>query len=189
MSAPAASSRRRSEACDARCRTGIGGEAGVHPERARRRSISSRRSCWPYSQERETRAARATVSKLTGWPAACRRRSAAMARWRVSRARRRAAATRWWELSARIGHLPAVVGLAVAGFQRTDDPVQVGQDLLVHLGQPQLPVGGGGGQQPLGLVAVLAVLVQELWGGDEHRAGQAGVGMGAGLLHREPAIA
>jgi hypothetical protein len=62
----------------------------------------------------------------------------------------------------------------VVGFQRGDAPVQVAQDLLVHLGQTELPVGGGSGQQPVGLLAMLAVLVQELWDGDEHRAGQAG---------------
>jgi hypothetical protein len=72
-------------------------------------------------------------------------------------------------LSAGIGHLLAVIGLTVIGLQRPDDPVQVVQDLLVHLGQPQLPVGAGGGEQPPGLLAVLAVLNEERWGGDEDR--------------------
>jgi hypothetical protein len=40
-------------------------------------------------------------------------------------------------------------------------PVQVGQDLPVHLHQPQLPVRGGGSQQPPGLLARLTVPVQE----------------------------
>jgi hypothetical protein len=57
----------------------------------------------------------------------------------------------WWELSVRIGHLAAVIGL-----QRPNDPVQVGQDLLVHPHQPQLPVGAGSGQQPSGPLPVLA---------------------------------
>ena len=35
--------------------------------------------------------------------------------------------------------------------------------------------------------AVVVVLGQELGGGDEHRAGQAGVGVRAGLLDRQPA--
>jgi hypothetical protein len=76
-------------------------------------------------------------------------------------------------LSARIRSLPEA-GLGVlAGLQLGDDPVQVGQHLLVHLDHAELPLGGGGLQQPAGLLAVLAVLVEELGGGDEDRADQA----------------
>ena len=58
----------------------------------------------------------------------------------------------------------------VAGAQEL---VQVAGDLPVHLGEPVLAAGLGGGDDLQDLPAVLAVLGQEFGGGDEHRAGQA----------------
>ena len=122
---------------------------------------------------------------VTGSPVLSMRRSAATARRRVAWARRRAASMTWWELSARIGRpRSAVPG---SSLERVDDAVEVAQDLLVHLDQPGLAAGLGGGDELDDLRAVGAVLGQELRGGDEHRAGQAGVGVRAGLLDRQPA--
>ena len=59
--------------------------------------------------------------------------------------------------------------------------------MLVHLDEAELPAGLGGGHDLQHLLALLVVLGQELGRGDEHRAGQAGVGVRAGLLHRESA--
>jgi hypothetical protein len=119
-------------------------------------------------------AVRATVSKVTGSPLAARRRSAWMARSRVAWLRRRAAWTRKRLLSARTCGLLAEAGLRIlAGLQLGDDPVQGAEHLLVHLDQAELPVGGGALEQPAGLLTLGAVLVEELRGGDEHRADQA----------------
>jgi hypothetical protein len=63
--------------------------------------------------------------------------NAAIARWRVCSARRRAAAMMWCELSARIGGTAFLALLDLA-----DHPVQVGEHLLVHLGDPGLPLAG-----------------------------------------------
>ncbi|MFI8888638.1 MULTISPECIES: hypothetical protein [unclassified Streptomyces] len=75
------------------------------------------------------------------------------------------------------------------GFQRGDDPIQVAQDVLVHLHHPCLAAGLGGGDDLQQLLALFAVLRQELGGGDEQRAGQAGVGVRTGLPHRQAALA
>ena len=73
-------------------------------------------------------------------PALSIRRSAAVARRRVAVARRRAAATMWWELSARMrGLVLGRGGLLDFG----DHPVEVGQDLLVHLDHAGLAVALG----------------------------------------------
>jgi hypothetical protein len=58
--------------------------------------------------------------------------------------------------------------------QRGDDLVEVVGDLTVHLDQPGLAACFGGGDDLQDLVAVLAVLGQELGGGEEHRAGETG---------------
>ena len=100
------------------------------------------------------------------------RRRAAMALRVVVWDRRRAAATRWRVLSARIVDLLCrLVWLVV---ERGDDPVEVPQDLLVHFGQAGVAFRVGGGDQLQDLLPVAAVLGQELVGGQEHRAGQAG---------------
>jgi hypothetical protein len=65
-------------------------------------------------------------------------------------------------LSACIGGLGAD-GRVVEGV---DDAVEVAQDLLVHLGEPGLAAGLGGGDELDNLTAVGAVLGQELRGGD-----------------------
>ena len=77
----------------------------------------------------------------------------------------------WWELSARIGDLLAGLRVILEGG---DDSVEVAQDLLVHLDQPGLAAGLGGGDELDDLPAVGAVLGQELGGGEERRAGQTG---------------
>jgi hypothetical protein len=51
----------------------------------------------------------------------------------------------WWELSARIGYL--LVGDRVVVIERADDPVEVAQDLLVHLDEAALAAGLGGGDE------------------------------------------
>jgi len=56
-------------------------------------------------------------------------------------------------------------------------------------GQPFPPGGFGGGEQLTGLPGLLAVDREELGGGLEVRAGQAGVGMRAVLLRRAAAVA
>src|SRR5262245_27945819 len=96
-----------------------------------------------------------------------------MALLRVSSCRRQAARIRCAVLSARIDGL-RLVGVGV-GLQGGDDPVEVAEHLLVHLSQPLLVAGFGGRDDRQDLLAVLAVLGQEPWGGDKHRAGQAGV--------------
>src|SRR5215467_13252671 len=107
------------------------------------------------------------------------RRRAVMARWRVCSARRRAAAMTWWVLSARIG------GLVLRGvvLDLADHPVEVGEDLLVHLRDPGLAFAGGDLDEGEGSVALFAELGQELW------AGQAGVGVRAALLYWQAAVA
>ncbi|MFD8462705.1 hypothetical protein ACFV27_38900 [Streptomyces antimycoticus] len=72
-------------------------------------------------------------------------------------------------MSARIGRLRVVV-LVEGG----DDAVEVAQDLLVHLDEPLLSTCLGRGDDLQDFLALLAVLGQEVWRGDEHRAGQAG---------------
>ncbi|MFJ2868274.1 hypothetical protein [Kitasatospora sp. NPDC087314] len=100
-----------------------------------------------------------------------------MARSLVAAARCRAAATMCGELSARIGGL-----LRPVGFEFGDHPVEVGQDLFVHLGHPLVAAALGvvdERQRPLPLGLELG---QELRSGEEDWAGQAGFSeLGAGL--------
>jgi hypothetical protein len=92
---------------------------------------------------------------VMGSPALSMRRRVVMARRRVAWERRCAASMTWWELSARIGDR-LVGGRVVEGG---DDPVEVAQDLLVHLDQAGLAAGLGGGDELDDLRAVGAVLV------------------------------
>ena len=80
-----------------------------------------------------------------------------------------------------------VLAVRLGVVEGGDDAVEVAQDLPVHLDQPVLAAGLGGGDELQDLLAVVAVLGQELAGGEEHRAGQAGVGVRAGLLDRQAA--
>src|SRR4051812_23203383 len=73
-------------------------------------------------------------------------------------------------------------------LEPADDPDQVQTDGLVHVDQPSTPVGVGPGDQLLGARELVAVRGQELTGGEEAVAGQAGVGVGAGLLQRQAAV-
>jgi hypothetical protein len=57
---------------------------------------------------------------------------------------------------------------------------EVAGDLPVHLGLPGVAASFGCGDDLQGLPVLIAVLRQELRGGDEHGAGQAGVGVRAG---------
>src|SRR5690242_9413866 len=104
-------------------------------------------------------------------PAASSSRTARMALLRASSWRRLAAAISCAVLSARIGG-PRPVGVC-RGLERGDDLVEVAEHVPVHLGQPLLAAGFGGGEDLDDLLALLVVLGQELRGGDEHRAGQA----------------
>jgi hypothetical protein len=71
-------------------------------------------------------------------------------------------------LSGRIGCL-----LAGCAFEGRDDLLEVPGDLPVHLGQPVLAAGLGGGDDLQDFVVMVAVPGQELRAGDEGRAGQA----------------
>src|SRR5579875_2572920 len=92
----------------------------------------------------------------------------------------------WCELSARINQ---PVFLRSFFFQACDDSLQVGEDLLVHLGHARLAAALGSRYDLVHLFTVLAVLGQELNGGEEHRAGKAGVRVGASFLHWQAAKA
>src|SRR6266568_146506 len=153
-------------------------------------------SGWAYSHERDTPALAAAAAKVTGAPVRSSSRSAWTARARVSSCRCLAAATMGAALSGRIGLgllglvLVLVRGFLLVFFQRRDDALEAGGDLAVHLGHAGLPAGLGGGDDLQGGAALGTVLGQELGGGDEYRAGrQAGVGVRAGLLDRQPAVA
>ena len=125
--------------------------------------------------------------KVTGWPSASRRRSAVTALRRASLERRRAAAMMWAELSARIGGVLLFVG--ADGLKLGDHAVEVRGDLLVHLGDAEVAVVPGGGDQGEGALLLLAKLGQELGAGDEDRAGEARVGVRALPLDRQAAVA
>jgi DNA invertase Pin-like site-specific DNA recombinase len=73
------------------------------------------------------------------------------------------------------------------GCQSGDAGVEVVQDLGVHLDEPLLAADGRDDVQDV--AAVLAVLGEKLGDGDEHRAGQAGWCVRAGLLDGQPAVA
>jgi hypothetical protein len=60
---------------------------------------------------------------------------------------------------------------------------------VVHLDHAGLPGCLGLGDERSGGVELLVVLGQELGGGDEQRAGQTGVGVRAGFLQRQTAVA
>ncbi len=75
------------------------------------------------------------------------------------------------------------------GVESVDDAVQVAEDPCVHFGQPLLAAGFGGGNDLHDLGPVFAVLREEVGRGDEHGTGQAGVGVRAGFLDRETAVA
>lgn len=118
-------------------------------------------------------AARATPSNVIGVPLAASSRSARMALDRVSSWRCRAAAMMAALLSGR-SRCVLIAGLAP---ERCDDLFEVPGDLPVHLGQPVLAAGFGGGDDLQDLVVMLAVPGQEFGGCDEDRAGQARVGV------------
>src|SRR6266511_683925 len=126
------------------------------------------------------------VWKVIGSPAAARSRRAWMARCRV-------AWLRWWAAWMRKRVLSGrICGLLLAWFfflERGDALVEVAGDLPVHLCQARLAAGFGRGGDLQQLLVLLAMLGQELGGGDEHRAGQAGVGVRAALLDRQAAVA
>src|SRR5579859_3917294 len=79
--------------------------------------------------------------------------------------------------------------LAAVFFEGGNDLSEVGRDLLVHLGEAGVAGGLGGGDQLQGGLPLGVVAGEELGGGDEHGAGQAGVGVRAGLHDRELAVA
>lgn len=132
----------------------------------------------------------ATVSKVTGPPVWSSSRSARMALARVNSCRRWAAVIKWAVLSARIGDLLPLASGGVAGVvEAGDDPVEITEDLLVHLGQSLLAAGFGGGDDPQDLAAMLAVLGQKLRCCHKHRASQARVGVRTAFLNGQTAIA
>src|SRR5271157_1436026 len=99
-------------------------------------------------------AAPATEAKVTGEPTRSSSRSAWMALARVSWWRRAAAAASGAGASGGIGRCLVAVRVV---FEHGDDLVQVGGDLLVHLGDAGVPGGFGGGDErerglPLGVV-------------------------------------
>src|SRR5262249_48861002 len=125
------------------------------------------------------------ISKVMGVPAWSSSRRAWMALARVNSRRLRAAVT-IAVVSGGIGHL---LPLAFVGLKRGNDLFEVVGDLPVHLHHAVLAAGFGCGDDLQGLLSVLSVLRQELDGGEEHRACQAGVGVGARLHQGKSAVA
>ncbi|MBF6427459.1 hypothetical protein IU440_22500 [Nocardia cyriacigeorgica] len=74
-------------------------------------------------------------------------------------------------------------------FETGDDLEEVVGGLLIHLGQAELAALLSAFDDAAGEVELLAMLGQEFGRGDEDWAGQAGVGVWAALLQREPAVA
>jgi hypothetical protein len=111
------------------------------------------------------------VLKVTRWPSASRRRSAITALRRASPERRRAAAMMWAEFSARISGV--LVFVPADALKLGDHAVEVHGDLLVHLGDADVAVVPGGGDQGEGALLLFAQLGQEFGAGDEDRAGEA----------------
>src|SRR5450755_1010422 len=130
-------------------------------------------------------AAPATEAKVTGEPARSSSRSAWMALARVSWCRRAAAAASGAGASGGIGCCLVAVRVV---FERGDDLVQVGGDLLVHLGDAGVAFRFGGGDDLQGRLPLGTVLREELGGSDEHRACETRVGMRAGLHERQLAV-
>src|SRR5258705_13945843 len=97
-----------------------------------------------------------------------------MALARVSSRRLRAAVTIAALVSRRIGY-----PLTFVHLERSDDLFEVVGDLAVHFNHAGLTAGFGRGDDLQGLLAVLAVLRQELVGGEEHWTGKARVGVRA----------
>src|SRR5665811_201343 len=104
-------------------------------------------------------------------------RSAAIAARRACWERRRAAAINGAVLSARIGVLGGFAGIVVEGG---DDLIEADEYPLVHLGQPGVSTSVSVADQLQRLLPLAVVLREKLCGGDEHRAGQAGIGVRAG---------
>src|ERR1022692_793919 len=130
-------------------------------------------------------AAAARAANVTGAPARSSSRSAWIALARVSSCRRAAA------MASGAGSLRTGGSFFVfaAGFEGGDDLAEVDGDVLVHLGDAGVPGGFGGGDELQGGLALGVVVREELGGGEEHRAGQAGVGVRAGLDQRQLAVA
>src|SRR6266851_1174300 len=116
-------------------------------------------------------------------------------RWSCSMAWRAAARAAWWrralawaryaELSARV-----IAGAVLAEcFEGGDDRVQAGLDAAQVLGEPELALGVGLGDEMLVGRRLAPVDLQEHGCGLEVRAGQAGVGVRAVLLGRAGAVA
>jgi len=90
-----------------------------------------------------------------------------------------------WELSARgIGG-----AFLLAGFDLANHAFEVGEYLLVHLDHPGLSLSVGDIDEGKCAAVLFAQLGQELGAGEENRARQAGVGVRAGPLQRQPAVA
>src|SRR5271156_4586288 len=130
-------------------------------------------------------AAAAMETNVTGAPARSSSRSAWIALARVSSCRRAAATASGVAGSGCTGGCLLFIA---AGFERGDDLVQVRGDLLVHLGDAGVPGGFGGGDELQGCLFLGMVLGEELGRGDEHRAGQAGVGVRAGFRQWQLAV-
>jgi hypothetical protein len=77
----------------------------------------------------------------------------------------------WAELSARISGV--LLFVRADGLKLGDHAVEVRGDLLVHLGDADVAVVPGGGDQGEGALLLLAQLGQEFGAGDEDRAGEA----------------
>src|ERR671930_99709 len=106
--------------------------------------------------------------------------------WRSARSARSMA------LRRRAAAASASGSAGIVGLQRleaVDDADQIQPDGLVHLDQPLAAVGVGLRDQLLGPGELVAVCRQELGGGEEAVAGQAGVGVRAGLLQGQAAVA
>src|SRR6266699_2318976 len=185
FSAWAVSSLRSSEVSEARWLAGIGAVVDL-PVASRSCRICRQMSGWEYSQERDIRAWPATAVKVTAVPARSSSRIAWIALARVSSCRRLAAAVSGVAASADIG---GTVLRVLAGLKGGDDPLEAAGDLLVHLHHPRLPAVLGRRDDLQGLLMLAAVPGEELGGGDEQWAGQAGVGVLAPPDQGQPAVA
>ena len=80
-----------------------------------------------------------------------------------------------------------IVDLRREWFEGADDLLEVAEHDPVVVGEPVVPVVVGGGDEPAGLVGLMMMGGQELDGGLEVGAGEAGVGVRAVLLGRSTA--
>ena len=86
------------------------------------------------------------------------------------------------------GRSGCIADRSVERLEAVDDAQQVEPDRRVHVNDALASVGCGCGDQLVGSLELVAVLGEELAGGEEVGAGQAGVRVRALLLERQAAV-